>query len=53
MKEAAQRVGVTPATLRRWAQSGLIPEIDGGGVWTRAAVAHARRLCRATLREGS
>jgi adenylate cyclase len=46
LKEAAERVGVTPATLRRWAQSGLIPEVDGNDVWTQAAVAHARIVAR-------
>ena len=46
LKEAAERVGVTPATLRRWAQAGLIPEVDGSGVWTQAAVAHARIVAR-------
>ncbi len=45
--EAAQRVGVTPATLRRWSQQGVIPEFDGE--WTPAAVAHARVVAR--LRE--
>ena len=49
LKEAAERVGVTPATLRRWAQAGLVPEVDGGGRWTTAAVAHARVVAR--LRE--
>jgi adenylate cyclase len=65
LKEAAERVGVTPATLRRWAQAGVIPGVNANGGWTRAAVAHARivarlrqrghtlahQLCRATLRE--
>jgi adenylate cyclase len=46
LKEAAARVGVTPATLRRWAHSGLIPELHGNGVWTQAAVAHARIVAR-------
>jgi adenylate cyclase len=46
LKEAAERVGVTPATLRRWVQSGLIPEVDGAGEWTPAAVAHARIVAR-------
>jgi adenylate cyclase len=46
LKEAAERVGVTPGTLRRWAQAGVIPEVDGEGVWTRAAVAHARIVAR-------
>jgi adenylate cyclase len=46
LKEAAERVGVTPATLRRWAREGLIPERDGSGEWTSAAVAQARIVSR-------
>jgi adenylate cyclase len=46
LKEAAERVGVTPTTLRRWAREGVIPEVDGGGDWTTAAVAHARIVAR-------
>jgi adenylate cyclase len=49
LKEAADRVGVSPATLRRWAERGVIPEVDGKGGWTGAAVAHARIVAR--LRE--
>jgi adenylate cyclase len=49
LTEAAERVGVSPATLKRWAQTGVIPEVDGGGEWTAAAVAHARIVAR--LRE--
>jgi adenylate cyclase len=49
LKEAAERVGVSPATLKRWAQSGVIPELDGNREWTEAAVAHARIVAR--LRE--
>jgi adenylate cyclase len=49
LKEAAERVGVSPATLRRWAQAGVIPEVDGSREWTEAAVAHARIVAR--LRE--
>jgi adenylate cyclase len=49
LKEAAERVGVSPDTLRRWARAGVIPEVDGKGVWTSAAVAHARIVAR--LRE--
>jgi adenylate cyclase len=49
LKEAAERVGVSPATLRRWAQAGVIPEVDGNREWTEAAVAHARIVAR--LRE--
>ena len=49
LKEAAERAGVTPSTLRRWAREGVIPEVDGSGEWTTAAVAHARIVAR--LRE--
>jgi adenylate cyclase len=49
LKEAAERVGVSPATLRRWADAGVIPEVDGNRIWTDAAVAHARIVAR--LRE--
>ncbi|HEX8074089.1 MAG TPA: MerR family transcriptional regulator [Thermoleophilaceae bacterium] len=50
VKEAAEAAGVTPATLRRWARSGVIPEHDGDDShWTPAAVAHARIVAR--LRE--
>jgi adenylate cyclase len=49
LKEAAELVGVSPATLRRWAERGVIPEVDGKGEWTEAAVAHARIVAR--LRE--
>jgi adenylate cyclase len=49
LKEAAERVGVSPATLRRWADAGVIPEVDGTREWTEPAVAHARIVAR--LRE--
>jgi len=42
--EAARRVGVKPATLRRWAQRGLIPQYDGE--WTQAAIGTARVVAR-------
>jgi adenylate cyclase len=42
--EAAARVGVAPATLRRWARSGVIPQYHGQ--WTSAAVGHARIVAR-------
>ncbi len=48
-KQAAERVGVTPATLRRWVRAGVIPQVDGSGEWSTAAVAHARIVAR--LRE--
>ena len=46
LKEAAERVGVSAETLRRWAREGVIPEVDGKGDWTTAAVAHARIVAR-------
>jgi adenylate cyclase len=47
LAEAARRAGVTPATLRRWAKEGVIPQYEGH--WTLAAAAHARIVAR--LRE--
>src|SRR3954467_8210756 len=44
LTEAARRAGVSPSTLKRWAQSGVIP--DAGDGWTAAAVAHARIVGR-------
>ena len=51
LKEAADRAGVSPATLRRWANEGLIPQFGGrkSDRWTVAAAAHARVVAR--LRE--
>jgi adenylate cyclase len=50
LREAADLVGVSPATLKRWAQTGVIPEHDAtADGWTPAAVAHARSVAR--LRE--
>jgi adenylate cyclase len=49
LKDAAERVGVSPATLRRWAERGVIPGVDGSGEWTEPAVSHARIVAR--LRE--
>ncbi|MCW2999942.1 MAG: adenylate/guanylate cyclase [Solirubrobacterales bacterium] len=46
--EVARRVGVTPATLRRWVSTGVVPMTDGGG-WTQGKIAHARIVAR--LRE--
>ena len=47
LSEVAQRVDVSPATLRRWDKDGIVPL--GNGRWTPAAVAHARIVAR--LRE--
>ena len=51
LKEAAERAGVTPATLRRWASSGLIPGMKGrsGESWNASTAAQARIVAR--LRE--
>jgi adenylate cyclase len=45
-KEAAEEVGVTPETLRRWAKTGVIPGVDGDGGFSRPAVATARIVAR-------
>jgi adenylate cyclase len=47
LSEAAGRAGVSPATLRRWAEQGVIPQYSGE--WTPSAAAHARIVAR--LRE--
>jgi adenylate cyclase len=46
LKQAAERVGVSPSTLKRWAETGVIPEVDGSRDWTPAAVSHARTVAR-------
>jgi adenylate cyclase len=45
--DAAREAGVSPSTLRRWGELGVIPHYRGR--WTRAAAAHARIVAR--LRE--
>jgi adenylate cyclase len=45
LAEAARRTGVKPATLRRWADTGVVPQAGDGG-WNDAAVAHARVVAR-------
>ena len=47
LHEAAQRAGVSVATLRRWAREGLVPQYEGA--WSPGAVSHARIVAR--LRE--
>jgi adenylate cyclase len=47
LAEAAREAGVSPSTLRRWGDQGVIP--DYRGRWTRAAAIHARLVAR--LRE--
>jgi adenylate cyclase len=46
LQEAAAGVGVSPATLRRWARDGLIPQHDGDGRWSPRAVSGARLVAR-------
>ena len=45
LTEAAKRVGVTPATLRRWSREGLVPQHEGDG-WSSAAIGGARTVAR-------
>jgi adenylate cyclase len=45
-KEVAELVGVTPATLKRWVDTGVIPESLDGDDWPASAVAHARIVSR-------
>ncbi len=50
LREAAEQAGVKPATLKRWASTGVIPQHFGDpGRWDGPAVAHARIVAR--LRE--
>jgi adenylate cyclase len=49
LQETADRAGVSPGTLRRWANEGLIPRHDGDGSWSARAVSRARLVAR--LRE--
>ncbi|MCW2991059.1 MAG: adenylate/guanylate cyclase [Solirubrobacterales bacterium] len=45
LSEAARRVGVTPATLRRWVKAGVIPQgVEDG--WPPAAIAQAKIVAR-------
>jgi adenylate cyclase len=51
LKEAAERADVSPSTLKRWAESGVIPRPDGAGDrWPAATVAHARIVARLRAR---
>ncbi|HEY6524122.1 MAG TPA: adenylate cyclase regulatory domain-containing protein [Solirubrobacteraceae bacterium] len=44
LAEAAERVGVGPATVRRWIRQGLIPQYEGE--WTPAAIGQARVVAK-------
>jgi adenylate cyclase len=48
LAQVAARVGVSPATVRRWVQRDLIPGFDGS--WTPAAVAYVRVVARLRAR---
>jgi adenylate cyclase len=48
LADAARELDVSPATLRRWAQDGLVPLRDGE--WTRDSLAHARIVSRLRAR---
>jgi adenylate cyclase len=44
LAEASRLAGVSPSTLKRWADDGLVPVEDGR--WTRASAAQARIIAR-------
>lgn len=48
LAEVAERVDVSPATLRRWLREGLIPQHEGA--WTPPALAQARIVARLRAR---
>jgi adenylate cyclase len=42
--EAAERIGVTAGTLRRWVRQGLVPQYDGE--WTPGSIGQARVVAK-------
>ena len=48
LAQVAARAGVSPATVRRWVDGGLIPGYEG--TWTPAAAAYARVVARLRAR---
>jgi adenylate cyclase len=48
LAQVAERIGVSPATLRRWVARGLVPGFDGR--WTPAALAYVRVVARLRAR---
>jgi adenylate cyclase len=48
LAQVAAHAGVSPATVRRWVQKGLVPGYEGS--WTPAAVAYVRVVARLRAR---
>jgi adenylate cyclase len=48
LAQVAARAGVSPGTVRRWVQKGLVPGYDGS--WTAAAAAYVRVVARLRAR---
>ncbi len=48
LAQVAERVGVAPATVRRWLRMGLVPGFEGR--WTAAALAYVRVVARLRAR---
>ncbi len=48
LAHVAARAGVSPATVRRWVQKGLVPGYEGS--WTPSAVAYVRVVARLRAR---
>jgi adenylate cyclase len=48
LPQVAERVGVSPGTLRRWVTRGLVPGFDGR--WTPSALAYVRVVARLRAR---
>src|SRR5437588_2705231 len=49
-REAAERIGTSSATLRRWVREGLVPQYDGQDGWTPAAARNASVVARMRAR---
>jgi adenylate cyclase len=48
LTQVASRAGVSPGTVRRWVNEGLVPQYDGA--WTPHAAAHVRIVARLRAR---
>jgi adenylate cyclase len=48
LAQVAARAGVSPGTVRRWVNHGLVPQYEGA--WTPVAVAHVRIVARLRAR---